>query len=270
MQASVAFSPRRLNLACLHSNKKNKKKNNNFKADGYASVKTNTALGEALKDHRARKVGSLELRPATPHNIQMRKPGESLLQTTEQLKAPQRISLTLLNRAQQIRNSSAARVEAAQGRLAERNARNRALNDHATLEGNKDGGIASQAARDAIAFVKENPLKAADLAASFTEPYGTARDVVYIGAGTASALYNEATGDRENGNAGWLQATTGGAAVLVPFASGVAIRKGMDVYDYAKATRRRAGNPDTAEGLGELMSHPKASPNLPRKGSFEQ
>jgi hypothetical protein len=77
----------------------------------------------------------------------MRKPNESLLQTTEQLKAPQRISLTLLNRAQQIRNSSAVRVEAAQGRLAELNAKNRALNDDAILEGGKDGGIASQAAR---------------------------------------------------------------------------------------------------------------------------
>ena len=42
------------------------------------------------------------LLPATPHNTQMRKLSESLLQTTEQLKAPQRISLTLLNRAQQI------------------------------------------------------------------------------------------------------------------------------------------------------------------------
>lgn len=70
--------------------------------------------------------------------------------------------------------------------------------------------------------------------ASFTEPYGTARDVVDIGAGTASALYNEATGDRENANAGWLQATTGFGAVRAPSVSGVAIRKGMDFYDYAK------------------------------------
>jgi hypothetical protein len=266
---SGVFTPT-LESGLLAFQQKEQKKNKDFKADGFTSVKTNTALGEALKDHRARKVGGLELLPANPHNTQMRKPGESPVQTTEQLKAPQRISLTLLNRAQQIRNSSAARVEAVQGRLAERNARNRALNDDATLEGGNDGGIASQAARDAIAFVKENPLEAADIAASFTEPYGTARDVVDIGAGTASALYNEATGDRENANAGWLQATTGGAAVFCPFASGVAIRKGMDVYDYAKATRRRAGNPDTAEGLGELMSHPKASPILPRKGSFEQ
>jgi len=40
-----------------------------------------------------------QLLPSTPHNTQMRKPGESLLQTTEQPKAPQRISLTLLYRA---------------------------------------------------------------------------------------------------------------------------------------------------------------------------
>jgi hypothetical protein len=69
---------------------------------------------------------------------------------------------------------------------------------------------------------KRNPLEAADLAAYFTEPYGTAGDVVDIGAGTTSDLCNKATGDGENANAGWMQAGTGGAAVLVPFASGAA------------------------------------------------
>jgi hypothetical protein len=246
-----------LKLVCWRSRKTNKK-NKAFQVDGMASVKTNTALSEALKKTRARRAAGLAAPVASNASATVFQPSRGATDEAAAKPSSRRFSKARMEYAHQVRERSAKRLAEGRRMIAEQNGLPKAT------------AAIGNMADDAIKYAKENPLEAADLAASFTEPYGTAWNVVDIAAGTTRGLYHEITGDQKKAMEGWIQAGTGGAAVFVPFASGVAVQRGMDVYNYRKAKLPNATRTEDSSDMGVIMNHPRASTVSPRKGSFDQ